>query len=80
MRNGTESDWRRCIMKELKETQFFGSFISDDVDLLYFQAFEVPDGQGLAKSWIVLGSLYAFFAVDRILKFAMEIKRVNFVL
>ncbi|VDM18976.1 unnamed protein product [Wuchereria bancrofti] len=38
-------------------------------------AFEVPEREGLIKSLIILGSLYAFFAVDRILKFAMEIKR-----
>ncbi|EFO21805.2 ZIP Zinc transporter [Loa loa] len=38
-------------------------------------AFEVREREGLVKSLIVLGSLYSFFAVDRILQFAMEIKR-----
>ncbi|VDK86585.1 unnamed protein product [Litomosoides sigmodontis] len=38
-------------------------------------AFEVQEGAKFVKSLIILGSLYAFFAVDRILQFAMEIKR-----
>ncbi|KAL3994946.1 ZIP Zinc transporter family protein [Acanthocheilonema viteae] len=52
-----------------------GALSGSVIFIMLPQAFEVPDKIGLIKSVIILGSLYAFFAVDRILKFAMEIKR-----
>uniref|UniRef100_A0A915PVQ8 ZIP Zinc transporter n=1 Tax=Setaria digitata TaxID=48799 RepID=A0A915PVQ8_9BILA len=52
-----------------------GALSGSVIFIMLPHAFEVPEGEGLLKSLIVLGSLYAFFAVDRILKFAMEIKR-----
>ncbi|VDN04430.1 unnamed protein product [Thelazia callipaeda] len=52
-----------------------GALSGSVIFIMLPHAFEVTDEEALVKSWIVLASLYAFFAVDRILKFAMEIKR-----
>uniref|UniRef100_A0AAF5Q3X6 ZIP Zinc transporter n=1 Tax=Wuchereria bancrofti TaxID=6293 RepID=A0AAF5Q3X6_WUCBA len=52
-----------------------GALSGSVIFIMIPHAFEVPEREGLIKSLIILGSLYAFFAVDRILKFAMEIKR-----
>ncbi|CAG9535326.1 unnamed protein product [Cercopithifilaria johnstoni] len=52
-----------------------GALSSSVIFIMLPQAFGVPETKGFVKSLIVLGSLYIFFAIDRILKFAMEIKR-----
>uniref|UniRef100_A0A0R3RZR3 MFS domain-containing protein n=1 Tax=Elaeophora elaphi TaxID=1147741 RepID=A0A0R3RZR3_9BILA len=52
-----------------------GALSASVIFIMLPQAFEVSERVASMKSMIVIGSLYIFFAVDRILKFAMEIKR-----
>ncbi|VDK82742.1 unnamed protein product [Onchocerca ochengi] len=52
-----------------------GALSGSVIFIMLPRAFEVPENEQSIKSLIILGSLYAFFAIDRILKYAMEIKR-----
>ncbi|KAM3718378.1 Metal cation symporter ZIP14 [Dirofilaria immitis] len=51
-----------------------GALSASVIFIMLPHAFQVPENEGTIKSLIIIGSLYTFFAIDRILKYAIEIK------